>query len=164
MTKGSKAAAVHGTGMHKNSLSHDHRFATRHRRRATRAAGIPKYKARAKDEDDAGQEQRYIYSVHWKEHGPALPIILLLKPAQHGSKYTETLQTWVLTLAQLGIAGSTFAGSHSRSTWQVPSPWKLSRDSPQAAERVRKKGACRTAVSLVGQHVTGCPEPSVHEL
>ena len=51
----------------------------------------PKHKASTKDEDDAWQEQRYIYSVHGQEQRPPLPIILLLKPCQHCPKNAEPL-------------------------------------------------------------------------
>ena len=52
----------------------------------------PKNKACAKDENDTRQKQRNVDSVHRQEHCPAFPVILLLKPSQHGTKDAETLQ------------------------------------------------------------------------
>ena len=59
----------------------------------------PKNKASTQDEDYTRQKERYIYSVHRQEQGPSLPVVLLLKPSEHGAKYTEALNTckvWVM--------------------------------------------------------------------
>ena len=66
--------------------------------------GVPKDEARAQNENNAGQQEGDIGSVHRQEDPPSRPVILILEPFQHLGEDTEPLdRTKAVSMVYHGV-------------------------------------------------------------